>query len=83
MSSEVGHCECTDADCMEIVRCDIVQCEDIRRHRRRFFVVLGHEAPLIATGSAVLVDGFANHSVIELIGRAGQLAEDDHDEDWG
>jgi hypothetical protein len=58
--------------------------EDIRRHPRRFFAALGHEAPVIAAGSAVLVDGrFDNRSVIELIGRAGELAEHDYDKDWG
>jgi hypothetical protein len=74
-------CECADADCMEIVRFDIVEYENIRRHPRRFFAVLGHEAPALAAGCVFLIDAFDNHSLIEMIGRAGELAEHHYDDD--
>jgi hypothetical protein len=73
-------CECADTTCMDIVRLDTLRYENVRYHPRRFFTVPGHPAGL-ATDSAIVIDEFADYTLIDLIGRAGEVAEEQYDDD--
>ncbi|MFL5936336.1 MAG: hypothetical protein ACJ74P_06790 [Gaiellaceae bacterium] len=70
-------CECADATCMDIVRLDTLRYENVRFHPRRFFTVPGHHP----VDSAVVVDDSADYTLVDLIGRAGDLAEQQYDDD--
>jgi hypothetical protein len=74
-------CECADATCLDIVRLDTLRYENVRFHPRRFFTVPGHHAAGIGSDSAVLVDESADYTLIDLIGRPGEVAEQQYDDD--
>jgi len=74
-------CECADATCMDIVRLNTLRYENVRFHPRRFFTVRGHHTAGIAGDSAVVVDESADYTLIDLIGRAGDVAEQQYDDD--
>jgi hypothetical protein len=74
-------CECADDACMDIVRLDTLRYEDVRYHPRRFFTVPGHHTAGIAGDSAVVVDESADYTLIDLTGRAGEVAEQQYDDD--
>jgi hypothetical protein len=76
-------CECADATCLDIVRLDTLRYENVRFHPRRFFTVPGHDAAGIGSDSdsAVVVDESAGYTLIDLIGRAGEVAEQQYDDD--
>ena len=74
-------CECADATCLDIVRLDTLRYENVRFHPRRFFTIPGHHAAAIGGESAVVVDESADYMLIDLIGRAGEVAEQQYDDD--
>jgi hypothetical protein len=74
-------CECADATCMDIVRLDTLRYENVRFHPRRFFTVPGHHTVGLAIESAVVVDESADYTLIDMVGRAGEVAEQQYDDD--
>jgi hypothetical protein len=74
-------CECADASCMEIVRLDTLLYDNVRHHPRRFFTVPGHHTAALAAESAVVIDEFDEHTLIDMTGRAGEVAEQQYDDD--
>jgi len=74
-------CECADSSCMDIVRLDTLRYENVRFHPRRFFTVPGHDTAGIAGDRAVVVDESADYTLIDMIGRAGEVAEQQYDDD--
>jgi hypothetical protein len=74
-------CECADATCMEIVRLDTLRYEDVRHHPRRFLTVPGHHSPALGAESAVVIDEFDDYTLIDLTGRAGDVARQQYDDD--
>ena len=76
-------CECADPTCMEIVRLDLDQYEEIRANSRRFFNIPGHEAA--AQGSAVVVAQREGYVIVEETGLTGDLVDalDERNRDEG
>jgi hypothetical protein len=66
-------CECADPTCMEIVRLDLDQYEEIRANSRRFFNIPGHED--LSEGSAVVVAEREGYVIVEMTGHAGEVVE--------
>lgn len=74
-------CECADSACMDIVRLDTLRYESVRHHPRRFFTVPGHQAAALGDDMAVVIDEFAEYTLIDMVGRAGEVAEQQYDDD--
>jgi hypothetical protein len=74
-------CECADATCMEIVHLDTLRYENVRHHPRRFFTVPGHHTAALGADTAVVIDEFAEYTLIDMTGRAGEVAEQQYDDD--
>ena len=74
-------CECADATCLDIVRLDTLRYENVRFHPRRFFTVPGHHTAGIAGASAVVLHESAEYTLIDMVGRAGEVAEQQYDDD--
>ena len=65
-------CECTDVACTTVVRLTKHDYEAVRTNSRRFINAPGHERN--AHGWARVVEEFDHYSVVEKIGRAGDIA---------
>lgn len=66
-------CECADPNCVEIVRLELDQYEEIRADSRHFLNVHGHQAA--AQGAAVVVAERDGYVIVEKIGYAGDVVE--------
>jgi hypothetical protein len=66
-------CECADPKCVEIVRLELDQYEEIRADSRHFLNVPGHERA--AQGAAVVVAERDGYVIVEKIGHAGDVVE--------
>jgi hypothetical protein len=73
-------CECADARCVAIVRLTPEQYEDVRRHPRRFFALPGHQSIAVAAGAAEMVFAFPDYVLVDKIGIAGDISEQDFDD---
>ena len=63
-------CECSRADCTELIEMTLRQYESVRSDPRRFLVVPGHEH----TDTARVLERDSGFSVIEKLGAAGEIA---------
>ena len=72
-------CECANAECIEIVRLELDEYENVRVNPRRFFVEPGHAGLAVAAGAAVIVDEAPGYTVVDKIGVAGEIAEARYD----
>jgi ribulose 1,5-bisphosphate synthetase/thiazole synthase len=66
-------CECADPTCMEIVRLDLDQYEEVRANSRHFLNIPGHET--VAQGAAVVVSERDGYVIVEKTGHAGEVVE--------
>jgi hypothetical protein len=73
-------CECSDPECMEIVRLDLDAYEDVRQHPRRFFAAPGHAAPSLKAGASVVAKECPGYTLVDKIGRAGEVAEERYED---
>jgi hypothetical protein len=64
-------CECADPTCVEIVRLELDQYEEIRADSRHFLNVPGHQRA--AQGAAVVVAERDGYVIVEKIGHAGDV----------
>jgi hypothetical protein len=67
-------CECADPECMETVRLDREEYEDVRDHPRRFFTAPGHAAETVEAGAGIIVSDSPGHTLADGIGVAGEIA---------
>jgi DNA-directed RNA polymerase subunit RPC12/RpoP len=65
-------CECGKADCSETIEMPITEYEGVRRNPKRFVVALGHKADAVE----VVVEKTPSYTVVEKVGRPGEIAED-------
>ena len=65
-------CECSDAECGDLIRLSITQYEDVRRHGDRFFIFPGHEVAEIER----VVDSYEGYVVVQKVGPGRDTAED-------
>jgi hypothetical protein len=75
-------CECADPSCTEIVRLSNEAYEEVRQHPRRFFTAPGHQTIAVEAGAATLVEEHKTNVIVEKIGVAGEIAEQDHNRTW-
>jgi hypothetical protein len=73
-------CECSDPTCMEIVRLDVDEYEEVRCHPRRFFSVPDHAAAAVQAGAAVVAKELPGYTLSDKIGVAGEVAEKRHED---
>lgn len=66
-------CECADPTCVDIVRLDLAEYEEIRQDSHRFFNIPGHEA--VAQGAAVVVARRDGYVIVETIGHAAEVVD--------
>ena len=71
-------CECAQTECVEIVRLSIEDYEEVRRHPRLFFTAPGHEQIDVDASAAVVVGEGDGYVLVEKIGVAGEVAEDNY-----
>lgn len=71
-------CECADETCVEIVRLSIEGYEEIRDNPRRFFTAPGHQQIAVDADAAVVIGRREGYVLVEKIGVAGQIAEDNY-----
>jgi len=72
-------CECADLDCTAIVSLTLTAYEEVRQHPQRFFCAPGHQTIALDAGAGRLVAAFPSYVVVDKIGVAGEVAEQDHD----
>jgi hypothetical protein len=71
-------CECPSERCVTVVQLAPSTYDAIRTDPRWFFVAPGHEADAVADGADVVVDQLDDRVVVlEKIGVAGEIAEED------
>ena len=77
MASETGVnlyiCECSDLGCAEVVEATAAEYEGVRADAARFLVKPGHQL----AGIERVVAGNGRFLVVEKVGEAGQVAEQD------
>jgi hypothetical protein len=73
-------CECSDLACMEIVRLDFDEYEDVRQHPRRFFTVPGHAEAAVQVGAARVAKRLPGYTLVDKINLAGEIAEQRYDD---
>jgi hypothetical protein len=73
-------CECAQASCVEIVRLSMESYEEVRHDPRLFFTAPGHEQIAVDAGAGVVVGNGDGYVLVEKIGVAGQVAEDNYRE---
>ena len=73
-------CECSDPTCMEIVRLDIDEYEDVRQYPRRFFTVPGHAEAAVQAGAAIVAKRLPGYTLVDKINIAGEIAEQRYDD---
>jgi hypothetical protein len=71
-------CECPDRSCVEIVRVNLDSYEVVRQHPRRFFTAPGHQQIAVDAGAAVVTEELSDYVVVEKIGKAGEVAEEQY-----
>ena len=64
-------CECLDAKCAETVEIAHDEYEQLRAHGTRFFVLPGHEDPIVEE----VVEENLHYVVVEKLGVGGEIAE--------
>jgi len=69
-------CECPDTLCTETVLLTLAEYGRVRSDPRGFFVVPGHEATTVETGSGVVQETRDDHVLLEKVGLAGDVAEE-------
>lgn len=66
-------CECADVACIErIAGVSVLEYEAVRGHGERFFVVRGHERPLLES----IVEERGSYLIVDKRGEAGEIAEE-------
>jgi hypothetical protein len=65
-------CECGNAECSQTIEMPIAEYEGVRRNPKRFVVALGHRADDVE----VVVEKRPSYTVVEKVGRPGDMAED-------
>jgi hypothetical protein len=73
-------CECSDPTCMEIVRLNLDEYEDVRQHPRRFFTVPGHTEAAVQAGAATVAKRLPSYTLVDKINLAGAIAEQRYDD---
>jgi|1186.fasta_scaffold154180_3 hypothetical protein len=73
-------CECANRACAEIVRLSIEGYEEVRDNPRLFFTAPGHEQLALNAGAGVVVGEGDGYVLVEKVGVAGQVAEDNYRE---
>ena len=63
-------CECSDAQCTEVVELTLAEYESIRTHGERFAVLVGHEA----TDLERVVERNDRFAVVEKFGEGAEIA---------
>ena len=63
-------CECGNAACSETIEMTIAEYQGVRTNPKRFVVAIGHEAAAIE----VVVEKKPSYTVVEKVGRPGQIA---------
>jgi hypothetical protein len=71
-------CECAQTQCMEIVRLSMEGYEEVRHDPRLFFTAPGHQQIAVDAGAGVVVGKGDGYVLVEKIGVAGQVAEDNY-----
>jgi hypothetical protein len=71
-------CECAETNCVEIVRLSIEGYEEVRHDPRLFFTAPGHQQIAVDAGAGVVVGKGDGYVLVEKIGVAGQVAEDNY-----
>ena len=66
-------CECSDPSCSGIIRLSLDEYEEVRANSRHFVNIPGHEAA--SMGAAVVVERRDGYSIVEKIGRAGEIVD--------
>ena len=64
-------CECSDAECGDLIRLSLTQYEEVRRHGDRFFLSPGHEVLDIER----IIESFDGYLVVQKVGRGRDAAE--------
>lgn len=64
-------CECLDTDCSATIEVPYAEYERLREHGNRFFVLPGHEDPVVEN----VVETTPGYVVVEKIGIASEIAE--------
>lgn len=65
-------CECDDLDCTQLLQLTALEYERVRRDGRTFIIVQGHEQ---ADARSRVLSDHGSYSVVEKVGRAGEIAE--------
>jgi hypothetical protein len=65
-------CECGNADCSQTIEIPIAEYEEVRRNPKRFIIALGHKTDDVE----VVIKEKRSYSVVEKLGRPGEIAED-------
>jgi hypothetical protein len=73
-------CECSDPTCIEIVRLNLDEYEDVRQHPRRFVTVPGHAEAAVQAGAASVAKRLPGYTLVDKINVAGEIAEQRYDE---
>jgi hypothetical protein len=73
-------CECAQVDCVEIVRLSIEGYEEVRHDPRLFFTAPGHQQIAVDAGAGVVVGDGDGYMLVEKVGVAGEVAEDNYRE---
>jgi len=71
-------CECADTTCVEIVRLSIEGYEEVRHNPRLFFTAPGHQQIAVDAGAGVVVGDGDGYVLVEKVGVAGQVAEENY-----
>jgi hypothetical protein len=73
-------CECSDPECMELIRLSLDEYANVRQSPRRFCTAPGHAEAAVAAGAAVIVGEVGGYTLVDKIGVAGEIAEERYDE---
>jgi hypothetical protein len=69
-------CECARTDCVEIVRLSSEAYEELREDPRLFVTALGHDSGTVEPGAGVVVGRGATYTLVQMLGVAGEIAEE-------
>jgi len=73
-------CECADPTCMEIVRLNLEEYENVRQHPARFYTAPGHSALAVAAAAALVAEECDGYTLVDKIGIAREIVEQRYDE---
>ena len=65
-------CECGNPNCSQTIEMPVAEYEGVRSNPKRFVVALGHRADDVE----VVVENRPSYTVVEKVGRPGEVAED-------